>query len=27
MVECVVCGTQNHKDRDDCIECGHSIIK
>lgn len=27
MVECVVCGTQNHKDRDDCIECGHSIVK
>lgn len=27
MVECVVCGTQNHKDRDDCVECGHSIIK
>ena len=27
MVECVVCGTQNHKDRNDCIECGHSIIK
>ena len=27
MVECVVCGAQNHSERDDCIECGYSIIK
>ena len=27
MLECVVCGTQNHSERDCCIECGHSIVK
>ena len=27
MIECVVCGTQNTNVRDDCINCGHSLIK
>ena len=27
MVECVVCGSQNHKERNDCLNCGHSLIK
>ena len=27
MIECVVCGTQNTNVRDDCINCGYSLIK
>ena len=27
MIECVVCGLQNHKKRDDCLNCGYSLIK
>ena len=27
MIECVVCGSQNQKDRNDCLSCGHSLIK
>lgn len=27
MVECVVCGTSNPKGREDCLNCGHSLIK
>ena len=27
MIECVVCGSQNQKDRNDCLSCGHSLVK
>ncbi|MBQ8408707.1 MAG: hypothetical protein IJY39_07560 [Clostridia bacterium] len=27
MIDCVVCGSQNHKERSDCLNCGHSLIK
>ena len=27
MIECVVCGSQNHKKRDNCLNCGYSLIK
>ena len=27
MTECVVCGSSNTKERDDCLCCGHSLIK
>lgn len=27
LYECVICGAENKKDRETCIECGHSIIK
>ena len=27
MIECVVCGAKNSNERDDCINCGHSLIK
>jgi len=27
MIECVVCGSQNHKNRDNCLNCGHLLIK
>ena len=27
MMECVVCGASNKKEREDCLSCGHSLIK
>lgn len=27
MIECVVCGASNKKEREDCLSCGHSLIK
>ena len=27
MIECVVCGSHNQKERNDCLNCGHSLIK
>ena len=27
MVDCVVCGSQNKRDRKECLTCGHSLIK
>ena len=27
MVKCVVCGSENKKDRDSCLNCGHSVLK
>ncbi len=27
MVDCVVCGSQNPKERSNCLSCGHALIK
>ena len=27
MIECVICGSHNQKERNDCLNCGHSLIK
>lgn len=27
MMECVLCGASNKKEREDCLSCGHSLIK
>lgn len=27
MTDCVICGSQNAKDRDVCLNCGHSLIQ
>lgn len=27
LIECVVCGSQNSKERDNCLNCDHSLIK
>lgn len=27
LIECVVCGSQNQKERNNCLNCGHSLIK
>ena len=27
LIECVVCGSQNQKERNNCLSCGHSLIK
>lgn len=27
MIDCVVCGSQNQKDRSECLSCGHTLIK
>ena len=27
MIDCVICGTKNEKGRDECLECGHSLLK
>ena len=27
LIECAVCGVQNSSERDDCVICGHSLIK
>lgn len=27
LIECIVCGSQNQKERNNCLNCGHSLIK
>ena len=27
LIECVVCGSQNQKERNNCLNCGYSLIK
>ena len=27
IIECVICGSHNPKERSDCLNCGYSLIK